>query len=379
MSRRGLVWAVLGIAVAAALFFSRKGPTPPPAATLASASESAPPASASGFSVRVRGGGAPVADARVALALGDDLVAKGHTAQTGLVTLRPVAPGRLRLVVSHLRFQRYERTLAVEPGGHAEVELVAATVLRAKVEDPAGRAVSGATVRVEAAGRERGRCETAADGRCEIGELAPGALVVHAHSGRHRPGAVELTLEASQAVVDRTLRLEDGRALSGRVVDDSGAPVASAAVGSSDLGGALASSDADGRFELRGLGDAPINVFASAEGFAPRHLRALRPGSANVELRLERPASIEAIVSQDGEAKSLMVSACAFDAHFSEELCVARKLVEPQTTEVVLDGLPSGTFDIVFEAEAHRTERVRARLTSRERTKLGEVRLRASE
>ncbi|MBK8996652.1 MAG: carboxypeptidase regulatory-like domain-containing protein [Myxococcales bacterium] len=379
MNRRSILWGVVAAVVAVGVGLSLRAPREAAPLPPRGPAPVAPP-SRGALVVTVTSAGAPVARAKVALAFGDDLVASGESDEAGEVSLGDLAPGRLRLIVGHNRHMRQERQVDLPVGStRVSVELPAAAALVTRVEDPLGRPLAGATVRVVAAGeRERGRCETPPDGRCEVGELEPGAYVVHAFTGRHRPGRGEVRLEAAGTLTEHTVRLEAGRVLSGRVVDEAGAVVPGARVGSSDEGGAIVTADEQGRFELTGLGDAPVNVFATAEGFAPRHVRALRPGSANVELRLQKPASLEARVTLASEAKSLMVSVCEYDTHFSQELCVARRLYEPPEGEIVVEGLPSGTYELVLEASGHHQERVRIQLSPDRRTDAGELSLRAT-
>lgn len=379
MNRRSILWGIVAAIAAVGVGLSQRAPREAAPQRQPSAAPEAPPSRAA-LVVTVTSAGAPVAGAKVALAFGDDLVASGQSDGAGEVVLGNLAPGRLRLIVGHSRHLRQERQVDLPVGStRVSVVLPAAAALLTKVEDPEGRPLAGATVRVVAAGeRERGRCETPADGRCEVGELEPGVYVVHAFTGRHRPGRGEVRLEAAGTLTEHTLRLDTGRVLSGRVVDETGAAVPGARVGSSDEGGGITTADEQGRFELTGLGDATVNVFATAEGFAPRHLRALRPGSANVELRLQKPASVEARVVLASEAKSLMVSVCEYDSHFSRELCVARRLYEPPEGEIVVEGLPSGTYDLVLEASGHHQERVRIQLSPDHRTDAGELRMRAA-
>lgn len=381
MNRRNLAWAVVAAVVAVGVLLSRRAPREPerPVAATSSSPEPSQPRAKATLEVRVESAGAPVAAAKVGLAIGDDLVASGHTDEQGALVLPDVDPGRLRLIVSHLRHLRHERSLELRPGAtRVSVELPPGAVLRARVEDSGGRPLTAATVRVVSSGeRERGRCQTAQDGLCEVGELEPGAFVIHAFTGRHRPGQTELRIEAAGTVTEHTLRLEAGRVLAGRVVDDGGGAVAGARVGSSDEGGAIATTDEHGHFELTGLGDVPVNLFATAEGLAPRQLRAVRPGSLNLEIRLQKPASLDASVTLASEVKSLMVSVCEYDSHFSKEICVARRLYEPPEREIVVEGLPSGSYELVLEASGHHTERIRIQLSPDRVTNVGEVRLRA--
>jgi protocatechuate 3,4-dioxygenase beta subunit len=379
MSRRRIGWGlaiVLSVVVLGWAF--RPVRTPGTDGSAAASAPPLPPARAT-LELTVLGAGKPVADAKVVLAADDAVLASGTTDAQGLLRFADVPRGLARLVVAHPRFQRQIRDLDLAGAMRVKVTLEGAVVLQVTVLDDRGQRVPSASIRVVTGdAHDVGQCETGPDGRCEVFELAPGRYTLRAHSGRHRPAVDSVRLVPGDTTTPHTIILAEGRVLSGRVVDPEGAAVPDARVGSSDPGGGFASTDADGRFELRGLGEAPINVFATAPGFAPRHVRALRTGTANVELRLERPASVEARVLLAGESRSLMVSVCELDSHFGKEVCVARRLFEPPTVDVRLEDLPSGTFDLLLEAEGHHPERLRVRLRSAELARAGDVRLRAA-
>jgi hypothetical protein len=224
-------------------------------------------------------------------------------------------------------------------------------------------------VLVDGTTREVARCTTDAAGSCIFTTLDLGAYRVKAHSGRHRPKTSDSVALAERGARTRiALALEAGRSLRGRVLGPDGAPIAGAQVGSSDEGSLIATTDASGRYELSGLGDAPINVFATAAGYAPRHLRAMRPGGAGVDLVLELPATVSGSVALQATAPSLLVSICGFDTHFQKELCVSRAtyhLDKPdEATSFRMQGLASGVWDVVVEADGHESTRTRVTLSA---------------
>jgi hypothetical protein len=176
--------------------------------------------------------------------------------------------------------------------------------------------------------------------------------------------------------VEQVVRLDAGRFISGRVLDSAGSPIAGAHVGSSDEGASLATTDADGRFELGGMASEPVSVFATATGYAPRQLRGVRPGAAGFDISLEAPASVSGSV-RVGSAPSLSVSVCHLDPYLKEEICVARRLLDPPQAEFRIDGLPSGGFDVVLEAPGYSEERVRVTLRPGATERIAPVTLRA--
>ena len=378
MSGRRIVWALALSGAAVVIFLLFRPPTlPSPRASENAVPKSEAPLAAS-LEVVVRAGGAPIRGAKVGLAHEDDLLASGVTDVHGVLVLGPLQTGEFRLIVAHPRHLPVERSLGISAGkARVEIDLEPAVAVEIWISDFLRRPVAGAKVRVIASDdRERGHCETGADGKCEVGSLEPGEITLAVVSARHRPGRMTLRLEPQPPVQVQRLTLDEGRVISGRVVDGAGVPLVGAHVGTSDSSGGFATTDAEGRFELLGLGVEPVNIFASAEGFAARHLRGVRTGSANVELRLSAPASVDARVQFASGTRSLMVSVCEFNTHFAKEICVARRAYDPAESDVVLEELPSGTYDVVLEAPGHFAERVRVNLEPGRRTSLGSVRLR---
>ncbi|MFG0316891.1 MAG: carboxypeptidase regulatory-like domain-containing protein, partial [Planctomycetota bacterium JB042] len=220
-----------------------------------------------------------------------------------------------------------ERTASV-----GDIELGPVTALSGRVVDEEDRPIAGATVRavlspvpIALVGGERFRPDavvvrgddevtplpawvepwwtrfpapravTGADGRFTLGGVARGvvSLVVHAEGRRPIAKATPTGNVPARDVGD--LRLDAGRTLEGRVLDAAGAPVAGAAVFAgvhsvladcAFAAPAVAPTDSDGRFAVRGLpefGDLTVAVRAGPrDGF-----RVDRPGDVEeVELRL---------------------------------------------------------------------------------------------
>lgn len=264
------------------------------------------------------------------------------------------------------------RPLAAPP-----VLAVAPAAVTGRVLEDADRPVVGATVRALAPGslEEHGVATTDAGGRFALGALPTGAVRLYVHSGRHRPAWIgPIVLPRPGEAEEVLVRLRAGRTLAGRVLDGEGRPVAGAHVGVNDEGARLVSTDASGRFELAGLGDRPVNLFATATGFAPRHLQAVKPGGRAVELRLERPGELQGRLSAP-PGGTLRVHLCRHDAHFDREICLASRLYDPAERRFALTDLPSGHFDLVLEADGLGA-RLPVTIAAGRATDVGEVALR---
>jgi protocatechuate 3,4-dioxygenase beta subunit len=195
-------------------------------------------------------------------------VASALTGGDGVAALSGVPFGNWRLLVVHPELARHRRKLEiVAERMELEITLERGVRIEGVVVDASGRGVAGATVRVLSAesDAEHGKQETSSSGAFAIAGLDVGSYRLYAHTGRHRPRYEgPLSLPEHGQVRRVTIRLEEGRTLSGRVVDARGAPVVGAHVGAADEGSAFVSSDEQGRFELAGLADAPTNMFATA-------------------------------------------------------------------------------------------------------------------
>ena len=202
-------------------------------------------------------------------------------------------------------------------GNGADQDLGDLTVVRAAalagiVRDASGRPV--ADVMVEAALGALGiesssRTRTAADGRFAIGKLRPGTWTLRTASSRFLPHVERVEVAAGQRRDGLALTLEVGRSISGRVFDDRGVPVAGLRVGSPrdvSVGGVdirrvspdeAATTAADGSFTLAGLTGDAVSLRVSGKGYKTVTTPNLATGSTNVELRVDRLASLAGVLT----------------------------------------------------------------------------------
>jgi hypothetical protein len=373
MSRRVAAVLAIGLALLVLVVWlapDRSGPAMPAPSAIGAAGarqpEPAPPERHATVRVRVSSGGAPLAGAAVVVEraaqhsfppLGSAL-----TGADGVATLTGLPLGSWQLLVVHPERARHRRALElVAEHVELEVSLERGVRIEGSVVDRHGRALADATVRALAptSNAEHGKQQTDANGAFAIAGLDLGDYRLYVHTGRHRPHW-EGPLQFRQHGELRRVRieLEDGRTLSGRVVDAHGDAVVGAHVGASDEGSALVTSDRQGRFELAGLADAPVNIYATAPGHGPTQLRGVLPGGKPIQIVLERAASISGELRLESRAPAVMVSVCRYDPHFGEEICVARQRYQPPEPRFALENLPVGPHDLVIEAEGHSTARV---------------------
>ncbi len=202
----------------------------------------------------------------------------------------------------------------------ADGQPLAGAAVQVKIRSPNQRASSGAVFAFEGAAAVR----TGRDGQF----LTPAQLPIEqeyrvlAQATGYEPGESSWIVAPPAAVPDIRLRQSVGtRAVTGRVVDSAGKPVAKAEVyqsgdGPRKTGG---TTDDDGRFRVAGIPNAPALLFVSRSGY---HFlgRRVDPGDQSVELALlrldESPAaplrSVAALVPREEEraiARALIAEA----------------------------------------------------------------------
>lgn len=247
---------------------------------------------------------------------------RGQTAissEQGAFRLVPSAPGRFELsAVTAEGFVPFLPEL-----GHSPVVLLSRAGARVRdielflgrrqshlgvVLDPTGHPVADATVQVLDAAEESVVASLRSDARGEfrcsarVGSLvearhpgfAPGFALVsrgfgpsprfEVRLGAPRPGAVPDEVIAGW-VTDQAGQGIDGAVVVARSPLPAGEPLAAGLRG-------RATTEADGSFTLRGLAPGAYQVLASAPGLAPAGSEAVRTGTRNLTLRLDRGGAL---------------------------------------------------------------------------------------
>ncbi len=359
-ANRSLVYALLVIAVAAAIWLLTRSestaptpapvepapaPTAPPAAgaaTTATGAASTEPervaapeqgaanAPAIGATLRVTAVWAesrPAADVEVFLRHAEyaesyEPFARGRTDQDGVVTFAAVPIGKVRLT----SVRGDSGSTEIAPGENEyRFELETGVGVRGAIVDPAGGPVGGATVWLQTGGHAWWNgCPVAtagADGNFVLAQVPAKASLAAFAPGFGPSAMVEVdTIDSSKPAPQVTLQLTDGGgSLIGRVVDDSGAPIAGATVVAGaaptrlDFRGMKvipqwtarhALTDEDGRFVMVGLktGKQPVTARADRCGIWRGEATIAAGAPTTIEVRLQAAATILGRVT-DGDGK----------------------------------------------------------------------------
>ena len=233
--------------------------------------------------------GEPVA-AEVALRNPEDSLAMAGTADDGRFAIPRVPPGKYDLEVRASGFATARVPgVAIDAAGEVDlgtVVLARAVTLSGRVIDAEGVPITGAEIATHRGEPRFSSFEpphgaavtTAADGAFALPDLGADEQWVLAVTRNGYAGRMVRAVTAHGAP-PLEIVLHPASRLAGRVIDDRAHPVAGAAVMlhpvRSDVVGAAAQTDVDGRFRLEQVPSGPAQVAVHADGYAPARLPAL--------------------------------------------------------------------------------------------------------
>lgn len=241
---------------------------------------------------------------------------EAETDENGEYRILGLSLGSAVAVVTHPEYSATTRPLTVGRGNPGQsFELLRRSEVEVRLSDTSAEGVELALV---SAGPESGRARVDANGvarfdhRFSIGpatlEVVGGMRAFVKSSGRILSVTVE---DAPQTVLE--LEVVPPSRLRGRVVDDTGAPVAGVTVSTPRYRYQprhpdrwFAQTGEDGRFELLGLPVGSVTLRVEHPGFAPVEVEVETPApgseSSIDDVRLERPGSVRGHVTRGGEA-----------------------------------------------------------------------------
>lgn len=214
----------------------------------------------------------------------------------------------------------------LQPGEHLELELAlsAGGSLAGSVRDDQGRAVDDAEIEVEIdpvmmgrGGYEVRSGKTSDDGTFDLRAVAPGKLKLLVSADGLLDDSLDVELKEGERRADLAIVLGSGSSIAGRVRMSDGTPVPDAKVrvefDPASLSGMAAfnamrgangdgTTDAQGAFEVRGLGKGPFLVRASLDkdGESWRARKSpVAPDTRDLELELLAPLALDGRVVDD--------------------------------------------------------------------------------
>lgn len=220
--------------------------------------------------------------------------------------------GTFSLPGSDFVFETRPRFTATE----AELDLGDLVVIRASllagvVQDENGQPVAGVKVAAQLGAMGfsvRSNSTSAVDGTFSVGKLRPGSWTLATKSNMFLPTTKKIDVEAEQQVTGLVLVVKPGRTIAGRVIDDRGVGVAGMKVASQRkrmVGGVdiqrfttdeAAVTDELGNFKLAGMEGKTATLRATGPGHTRVTLPNVETNTNNVQLRVERLATVSGIV-----------------------------------------------------------------------------------
>jgi protocatechuate 3,4-dioxygenase beta subunit len=222
--------------------------------------------------------------------------------------------GEYRLIArDRARAPAISGRITLAQGGEEQIDLLlpAGVPVSGRLVDGDQKPVRGSCSIAEVDGQaapsmlaETSKSTAGADGRFRIEHMPPGRHVIAVAAPGYKPKRVDVTVGTKPVDVGE-VALETGLVIRGRVVDESGTPVADAELEATPAPVARrvydespqrsSRSEADGRFVVGGLTEGTYDVTAQAYGFG-RVVKPIVAGASNVVLTLQAAGLITGLV-----------------------------------------------------------------------------------
>lgn len=265
-----------------------------------------PAASVAGRVLRADGRGVPGVRVTVSTEMQASPREPVETDAEGAFVVGDLTPGLFSIEAQHPRLGTIGSRMVEVPARDVVFALPASGVVRGRAVDAQSREpVRRLDVTVISAGEDRSwqRKGTVdeASGAFVVEDVPEGEVSVGVTAEGYANASVpDITVLADAEPAEVEVELRADRAVTGQVTNENGAPVQAHVTGESKDGRGSATSDADGRYELRGLPAGEIEVRAVARGYVQETRRADTRQDARVDLVLKRGLSLRGEVVEGG-------------------------------------------------------------------------------
>jgi hypothetical protein len=151
--------------------------------------------------------------------------------------------------------------------------------------------------------------------------------------------------------------LEVGAKISGKVLDDAGAPIEGAdLIGSNGESAGIAKSAADGSFSVTGLTDPPANISAAKAGYGKVVKRNLSGNPTDVIFQLPKAGTLLGALVIDQTPRQIQVILSRYDDELKQEIPVDPRFfsfISTDTPTFAFADVSPGTYSIDVQAEGY--------------------------
>jgi hypothetical protein len=217
-------------------------------------------------------------------------------------------------------------------------------------------------------------------GRYELPPVAPGEYGVRFKHEQFKPqDRTGLSVRTGGEEMEVNVALELGARIAGRVLDEQGMPLAGARViFGNPGGGGIVQTDAEGRFAVYGLTEAPSGGSAALKGYGTAYRRNVPPNTLDVEFRLSKSGTLAGRLLAEPLPDHFTVCLSTYDPELGRPLRIHQQSLSfPREGRFVLEDLAPGTYWVEVEAPDYESvDQPQVAIASGQTTPLVTLRLR---
>jgi hypothetical protein len=193
--------------------------------------------------------------------------------------------------------------------------------------------------------------KTDENGSYDISGVIPGEyhLIIHHELFKRQMSKVSFPIEDSR--LERNIQLEQGKSITGRLIDSTGAPVGGVNIIAGNECLSTSQTREDGTFTVHGLGDGTAKVSTLSLNHALAFAMA-DPGTTDLRIQLGH-ASLKVLMEWDSPPSDY--SFILRKLGTSEEQSFDTEYAEP-TSRIELRGLHSGTYEVEISANGYHAD-----------------------